>query len=74
MLAIVGVLLSSRSASFIEDIPVDEETHDYRQAIDHGFNAAAKNAYGAAGIYVGVLAFSVIQVWFNLKVAAMKQN
>jgi hypothetical protein len=66
--------MSARSASFLEDIPMEENATNYTHAITEGFNHAATNCYGAVGIYVVVLAFCLIQVWFNLKLAATKQQ
>ncbi len=68
--------MTAKSAAFIEDITIsNDETIDFNQRVDTGFQHAATNCYGAAGIYVGVLIFCAIQVVFNLKLSATtKQN
>jgi hypothetical protein len=67
--------MSAKSAAFIEDITIShEEEIPFNQRVDTGFQHAATNCYGAAGIYVAVLIFCAIQVIFNLKLSATKQN
>ena len=67
--------MSAQSAAFIEDIKIsDDEKIPFESRLETGFNHAATNCYGAAGIYVLVLIFCAVQVIFNWKVAANKQN
>ena len=73
--AIVGGLMSAKSAAFLEDIPMSEEgNRTFAEELDHGFATAATNCYGAVGLYGACLIFCIIQVWFNVKVASMKQQ
>jgi ribonuclease kappa len=72
--AIVGGLLSAKSAAFIEDIPIEEHGEgSFEKAVDKAYEHSAINCYGAAGLYVVILMFCLIQVWFNIKVAAQKK-
>lgn len=72
--AIVGGLLSAKSAAFIEDIPIEEHGEgSFEKAVDKAYEHSAINCYGAAGMYVVILMFCLIQVWFNIKVAAQKK-
>ena len=67
--------MSAKSAAFIEDITIAEgESDTFNDRVDAGFKAAATNCYGAAAIYVLVLIFCAIQVIFNFKLSAIKQN
>ncbi|CAF0760849.1 unnamed protein product [Brachionus calyciflorus] len=75
MLAIVGGLLSAKSAAFIEDIPKFEEEHNttFKELLDKGYNQAATNCYGAVGLYGACLLFCGVQVFFNIKAASMNK-
>ena len=74
MLAIVGGLLSAKSAAFLEDIPMSEEHNvTFKEALDKGFQQAATNCYGAVGLYVACLIFCGIQVFFNIKAASINK-
>lgn len=54
MLAIMGLLLSSKSLAFVEDFEVEKEGEDVSQLyskIDKKYEAAAKNCYIALLMY-----------------------
>lgn len=75
MLAIVGGLLSAKSAAFIEDIPmVESHNVTYKEMMDHGFKQAATNCYGAVGLYGACLVFCGIQVFFNIRASALNKQ
>jgi hypothetical protein len=71
----MGGLFYAKSAAFLEDIPL-EENHDesFGAAIDTAYKKAATNCFGAVGLYAGCLVFCGIQVVFNLRLAAQKQQ
>ena len=67
--------MSARSASFLEDIPMSEGGNKtYTEELYHGFDTAAKNCYGDVGLYGACLLFCIVQVYFNVRVATMKQQ
>jgi ribonuclease kappa len=76
MLVILGGLLSVKSAAFIEDIPIKEGGHEehYRQEINDAYAAAARNCFGATGLYVACLIFCGVQVFFNVRASQLKQQ
>ncbi len=68
----------ANSASFIEDIPMEEEhghnktdSRAFFDAMEKGYKASATNCFGATAMYAGCLVFCLIQVIFNVKVANM---
>jgi len=76
MLAIVGVLMSSQSAAFLEDIPKFPETNSTEalaKALRESYNQGALNCYGAAVLYVACLLFCGVQVFFNMRLNAQSQ-
>lgn len=75
MQAIVGGLLSAKSAAFLEDIPMNENSNKtFLEELNHGFSTAATNCYGAVGLYGACLIFCLVQVYFNVKLSSMKQQ
>ena len=73
MLVILGGLLTVKSAAFIEDIPkVEAET--YGEELEKGYQAAARNCFGAVGLYGACLVFCGVQVFFNVRAAQLKQH
>ena len=66
---IMGILLYTQSAAFIDDISVEENENGTLtgEIITEGFHASAINCWGAAGLYVITFVISVIQVVFNFK-------
>ncbi len=76
--AIVGGLMYANSASFIEDIPKNEEIDsnnrtEFTKMLTDGYNQAATNCFGAVALYGGCLIFCLIQVWFNVKLSEQNQ-
>ncbi len=74
----MGGLMLANSASFIEDIPMEEEhghnktdSRAFFDAMEKGYKASATNCFGATAMYAGCLVFCLIQVFFNVKVANM---
>lgn len=65
--------MTAKSAAFIEDIPMIEG-ESYGKELEHGFNAAARNCFGAAGLYVVCLVFCGVQVFFNVRASQLKQQ
>ncbi|CAI9730568.1 Hypothetical predicted protein [Octopus vulgaris] len=63
MLSLMGVFLHIRSPAFFEDLPISEwESHEYKpDYINNMYSQASVNCFIAAGLYVAVLIFSVIQ-------------
>lgn len=74
----MGGLMLANSASFIEDIPMDEHGHNTTEAfyedMKHGFKTSATNCFGATAMYAGCLVFCLIQVFFNVKVSNMNAD
>jgi ribonuclease kappa len=75
MLVILGGLLTVKSAALIEDIPMEEHGHeDFGHALETGYKSAARNCFGAVGLYAGCLIFCGIQVFFNVRANQIKQT
>ena len=71
----MGGLLSAKSSAFLEDIPkIEAHNATFKEILDNGFSKAATNCYGAVGLYGACLIFCIIQVYFNIKLASMKQQ
>ena len=71
----MGGLLTIKSAAFIEDIPMGGgHEENFNKEIDEGYQAAARNCFGAVGLYGACLAFCGVQVFFNVRAAQLKQQ
>ncbi|GAB1601354.1 ribonuclease kappa-like [Argonauta hians] len=63
MLSLMGVFLHIRSPAFFEDLPLSVwKSEQYQvESINKLYSQASVNCFIAAGLYVAVLIFSVIQ-------------